>query len=195
MTKIDKIREKYTKAQAGKQSLQAEVADLEKKQAKLEADADKIALAGDSNGYLNAKAELERLSAEVYVKKAQLKVADNPITEEEAAEAWKEYIKEADKELKAAWTDYKKKRAALFSQMQKCMDIQRGSFLKREELGTYITGDLYQGKQLAIKKLSMFTINNNDLVHDRLMFARIGSLTAEQNILYAVLTNGHCANP
>ena len=191
MTKIDKIREKYAKAQAGKEALQAEIAALDKKCADLEAEAKEIAITGDTAGYMKKKAEADKANAELYVKKAQLDVANTPITEAEVKEAWQEYIKGADKDLQAAWIDYKKKRTALFTQMQKCMDMMRDSFLKREELYTYVVGDPYQAKMQARSNLTMFTIESTDMINDRLMFVRNGVLTPDKDMLYGALTGGH----
>lgn len=191
MNKIETIRKKYNDAQASKDTLKADVSKLSERQQVLDAEAQKLAENGDTDGYMVKKAEADRAAAELYVKQVQLEKTDNPITEAEVKEAWKEYVKGADKELQAAWIEYKKKRTALFTQMQKCMNLMQNSFVIREELYNYIVGDLWLAKQEARRNLHMFTIENRDVINDIEMYKRNGKITPETATQYTILTNGH----
>lgn len=180
MNKLDRIKKKYTEAQASRDALKADVNSLRSKHKEIDAQAQKLAESGDTDGYMAKKAEADKAGDALYVKQMQLKKADNPITEEESREAWNEYEAKASKELEKAWQEYISKRDDLVSEFKLLMDKQEEMLKTRNLCAMYLAGDPEPEKSIC-NSFNCYLVNPQDVAHDRLFFLRSGLVTKNED--------------
>ena len=181
MSKFEVIKKKYEAAQAIRERLSNDISELKNRQQALDDEAHKLAENGDTDGYMIKKAEADRAGAELYVKQMQLNKSSNPISEEEARAAWLEYVKKADKELKAAWNTYDLKRRSLASDLKHLIAMQEDRLSLRAQCADYVTRDRFAAVEMS-KSFHCYLINANDLLNDRLYLKRLGELSLDDDI-------------
>lgn len=177
MKKLDKLKTKCKQAKEARVTLAADIDKLKAQAERLAAEAEKFAAAGDLAEYKAHKASADSVAAELYVKRKQLEACENPITLEEAREAWTEYAAQADKKTKAQWAEYQRQRAALLAELRKLADIMRANLAEREAIAAGIKG--YNAGS-AKKDFPLFTIEARETANDRILFHRADMITLDE---------------
>ena len=188
MNKLYAIRKKYEEAQKSMVVFQATVVELTERKEAVEADAKRLAEVGDVDGYTAKKNELALIDDKLYVTRCQIKRASNPITKEEVSDAWLQYTQTADKDLTAAWNEYKARRKKLAVSFKKLMKMQEERLDIRKQCARYISEDTRSAMTLA-PKFKCFLIANRDVSHDLFFFGRNGELTRDESIRYGTATS------
>ena len=196
MTKIEKLEQQFKKAQEDKANLEQKVRNLKEQQQQYEADAKKAAEAGDPDAYLDLKAKANRAEAEAYVFGMQLKKAQAPVSPEEAADAWAEYKRTAEKDLDKCVADYKKKRASLYTDLRALIDKETAAFLVRERL-LRISGQFENGRNGYFSGghidhvFPMHTLDSGLICGDIKIFQSEGQLSFNEAVRLNTIVNSH----
>lgn len=114
MTKLEKMLNDYTRAQASVQGLKDDITRLEAERIRLEAEADAAAKEGDVDLYQRKRDEAKTANDTLFVRRKQLEGTTCLRSEEEAGEAWREYADAYNKTFAKAWAAYVKARENLY---------------------------------------------------------------------------------
>lgn len=115
-------------------SLQQEINDLIKRESELAAAADDAAANGDVDKYMEIKAEKDKVSSIIYVKRSYMDKMPKATTEKDAFDAWSDYASDYNAKLRkglAAFEDEKAKLCRLYSDL---VTMQQEALSKRDEI-------------------------------------------------------------
>ena len=133
MNGIKALQELFNTRKAEEAKRNSVIAELEKKNAALDAAAEAAASAGDVEGYIE-KAEARRKNeATLYVLRKTNKKAQ--VTEDEVVSAWNSFREDYSKQFEKAFGDYRKKREALAAAYIGLVEMQNEALKMREQLG------------------------------------------------------------
>lgn len=198
MTKFDKLQKKYYAAQNSSAALQKRKDVLLKQKEQLDSECQSAAENGNTDLYLQKSKEADRIGADLYVCDAQIKKASNPVTNEEAAEAWAEYVTVANKEIEKAKADIYAARSVLLAKLRAAMDTQEKALYTREMLAEFAGQHEYAagGSSGAFleKLYPLNIINSMDILQERTYLQSAGLLGIDEGGRVGMLTNGHTSN-
>lgn len=184
MTKLEKLQKKVDESQKNKARLEAEINDLREKQSELDAKAEKMAEAGDVDGYLRVKGQADRAGAELHVKELQLKKADLPVEKEEALAAWNEFIKSADAAFEKKFEAYKKARQELGAMLKDIVRERENAKQMRDLLVSYCgvnKGSMTPLEyETVISTFAMKPLTPKEAQNDCNFFRKFGIITQEE---------------
>lgn len=115
-------------------SLQQEINELIKKEQELTAAADEAAATGNVDKYIEIKAEKDKVSSIIFVKRSFMDKMPKATTEKDAFDAWGDYSADYNAKLRrslAAFEDEKAKLCRMYSDM---VSMQQDALSKREEV-------------------------------------------------------------
>lgn len=179
MGKYSQVIKQYQEAQERKTALEEEIKQLEAQQAELNAKAEEAAEKGNDEEYLRIKAEADRAGAIQHVRKATLQKADAPITLEEAAAAWRDYIAPVNKDFRKKYAEYLQRRKELCALFGELIGLQTAAFDTRQELYKMTTGRRYADANNAdahLAEFNMETLDGNSTLIDRKYFYQSGEI-------------------
>ena len=133
MTKLEKMLNDYTRAQASVQGLKDDIARLEAERIRLEAEADAAAKEGDVDLYQRKRDEAKTANDTLFVRRKQLEGTTCLRSEEEAGEAWREYADAYNKTFAKAWAAYVKARENLYHDFLALVRGQEAALGVRED--------------------------------------------------------------
>ena len=195
MTKFEKLQKKYTDAQGNIAALQKRKEELDEQKKQIEAERQKAAESGDTDLYLQKSKEAEQISAVIYVCDAQYKKAVNPVSAEEAAEAWAEYVKTANKEIEKAKAELYAVRNTMLAKLRAALTVQERALYTRETLAEFAGQHEYasggSSGQFLDKLYPLGTINGLDILNERTYLRHVGLLSIEEGGRIGALTVGH----
>ena len=195
MSKFDKLQKKYVDAHNSSAELQKKKEVLLKQKEQLDAERQSAAESGDADLYLQKNREAERIDANLFVCEAQIKKALNPVTEEEAAEAWAEYVRTANKEIEKAKTELYAVRNTMLAKLRAAMIVQEKALYTREMLAEFAGQHEYasggSSGQFLDKLYPLGTINGLDILNERTYLRNVGLLSIEEGGRIGALTVGH----
>ncbi len=131
---IAQIMEKIKSAHDANERMKQEQERAAIESRELKRKADEAAAAGDIDGYLRLKQELDRQEAVAYVRKTQLERQANPVSQEEITAAWDGYSSDYVKKMNAARKEYQTAKTAALSAFRKLLDLQHEALAQREKL-------------------------------------------------------------
>lgn len=198
MSKFDKLQKKYIDAQNSSAELQKKKEVLLKQKEQLDAERQSAAESGDTDLYLQKSKEADRIGANLFVCEAQIKKALNPVTEKEAAEAWAEYVRTANKEIEKAKAELYAVRDTLLAKLRAAMIVQEKALYTREMLAEFAGQHEYaaggSSGQFLDKLYPLGTINGIDILNERTYLRNVGLLGIEEDGRTGALTVGHRSN-
>ena len=197
MTKFEKLQKKYADAKSSSAALHEKKEGLLKLKKQVEEERQKAAESGNTDLYLQKNREADLINADIYVCSAQIEKADNPITKEETAEAWAEYVKTANKDIEKAKADLLGERNVLLAKLRTAMKIQEKALYTREMLAEFAGQHEYaaggSSGQFLDKLYPLGTINGTDILNERTYLRNVGLLGIEEDGRTGALTVGHRA--
>ena len=195
MTKFDKLQKKYYAAQNSSAALQKRKDVLLKQKEQLDSECQSAAESGNTDLYLQKSKEADRIGADLYVCDAQIKKASNPVTNEEAAEAWAEYVTVANKEIEKAKAELYAVRNTMLAKLRAAMIVQEKALYTREMLAEFAGQHEYasggSSGQFLDKLYPLGTINGLDILNERTYLRKVGLLSIEEDGRTGALTVGH----
>lgn len=198
MNKFEKLQKKYAAAQGNSAGLQKKKEELLEQKSRLESECQKAAENGDSDLYLQKSKEVERIDANIYVCEAQIRKALHPVTKEEAAEAWAEYVPAAEKEIKKAKADIFAVRNELLAKLRAAMQIQEKALYTREMLAEIAGQHEYAAGGSSGRYLDSLypldAINGLDIINERRFLQSVGLLSDADGGRLGLLTVEHKSN-
>ena len=142
--------------------------------------------------------EADRISANIYVCDAQLKKAVNPVSVEEAAEAWAEYVGAANKEIEKAKAELYAVRNTMLAKLRAALIVQERALYTREMLAEFAGQHEYasggSSGRFLDKLYPLGTINGLDILNERTYLRHVGLLSVEEDGRTGALTVGHKSN-
>ena len=112
--KFEQLEAIFNESQNAIAILEQEIETQEGQKAQAEAEAKEAAAAGDLATYKAHKAEADNLADSIFVKKSQLASLSATIPDEDAKDAWNDYMKTYRKNLSAALADLEQAQKTLF---------------------------------------------------------------------------------
>lgn len=198
MTKFEKLQKKYADAKSSSAALHEKKEGLLKLKEQVEEERQKAAESGNTDLYLQKSREADLINADVYVCNAQIEKADNPVTKEEAAEAWAEYVRTANKEIEKAKTELYAVRNIMLAKLRAALIVQERALHTREMLAEFAGQHEYasggSSGQFLDKLYPLGTINGLDILNERTYLRNVGLLSIEEGGRIGALTIGHKLN-
>lgn len=156
MNKIEKLENEHKKNMAEKAGLKARAKEMKEKADALMKQAEQAAEAGDLETFKKYKALADDASTAVYVANAQIAAKQRPISEEAAADAWKDYSVSMKKNAEAAEKNFLKLRDSMTEAFVSWMETLEDARATRKKLGTLMG---LQGDNMETERtLSVFPI-------------------------------------
>ena len=148
MSKIDELQKQYEAAKAECDRLTAETEKMLSKKESLEEKAEEAAAAGNEAEYNRLLKNADELQRIIHFNEVRKDTLGKPIPEEEAVQAWSEYIKPYHKQLPQEHEKYLAMRHELAMQFVKLMELQLNAMKTRERLA-YMTGRAKNGNDIV----------------------------------------------
>ncbi len=117
-------------------SLQQEINELIKKEQELTAAADEAAATGNVDKYLEIKAEKDKVSSIIYVKRSFMDKMPKATTEKDAFDAWGDYSADYNTKLRKGLAAFEEEKAKLCKMYSDLVTLQQDALSKREEIAT-----------------------------------------------------------
>ena len=118
-------------------TLSAEIEELEKTAAAIEADVQAAAKSDDVDAYLAKKSEKDRIDALLYVKRSALNNIPDVLPVEEVSDAWAAYADTYNKALRKKMKAYTELRQKLSDAFIEMVNLQLEACTTREKLAKY----------------------------------------------------------
>lgn len=115
-------------------SLQQEINELIKRESALTAAADEAAASGDVDKYMEIKAEKDKVSSIIYVKRSYMDKMPKATTEKDAFDAWGDYSAEYNTKLRKALAAFEDEKAKLCRMYSDMVSMQQDALSKRDEI-------------------------------------------------------------
>lgn len=135
---ITTFDEQIAKDKQTRESLQAELDELLRQEAALEADANAAADAGDVDEYLMKKAAKDRVTAALFVKRKQFDKLSSSVTEADARTAWANYVAEYNSKLAEGLKAFEEVKADLLQRYSYLVSLQADALAVRSHLGNAV---------------------------------------------------------
>lgn len=131
---FEKLSKRKQSIEDNRQRLKAEIEELQAKEKALEDQARKSAEAGDIDGYMKVKAEIEKAKAASEVKSIQL-AGIGDLNRGEICAEWAEYRREYDKRFDAAHKSAEEAKQAFLSAFLTLLKVQNEGVRERSRFG------------------------------------------------------------
>lgn len=115
-------------------SLQQEINDLIKRESELAAAADDAAASGDVEKYMEIKAEKDKVSSIIYVKRSYMDKMPKATTEKDAFDAWGDYVSDYNAKLRKGLAAFEDEKAKLCQMYSNLVALQQDALSKRDEI-------------------------------------------------------------
>ena len=131
---IEKFFSNIAQNKAQRDDLAAEINSLVKKEGELTSAANEAAATGDVDAYMAKKAELDRCTATLYVKRAVSNNMTAVASKEDAREAWSNYAADYDRQMKKKLADFEAEKEKFLQMYSDLVDFQKAALEIRERL-------------------------------------------------------------
>lgn len=131
---IKELEKKIQDANSARDQMAREQEDALFASRELKRQADDAAAAGDVDGYLKFKNELDRQEAVFFVRKTQLERSQKVVTDAEISDAWDSFAKGYNKNLASKQAEFEKLKKAALSAYREMVDLQRDALIQRQKL-------------------------------------------------------------
>lgn len=195
MTKLEKLKNDHEKREQDKQKLIPSADALEKRVREYSDKAREAAVAGNVAEYKAFKAKAEDAEAELYVVRAQLDKASEPISREAAQDAWNEYAANLPKRLNISDKALAAARKQFAASYEAKMDIMVEACKTRQLLGDlmglqYIPMADIETPQLLGSFVIPF-VDENSVYHESQYFKDAGAIDEEKLEVYGHMMDYH----
>lgn len=134
---IESFDSKIKVFEAKRAEINADIAELSRKEASLAQECKAAVEAGDVETYIQKNREKDDVTAALFVKRSFLDKMGKAVSEADAKEAWASYVTNYNKEMLKALEDFEKAKATLLTMYKNLADYQAAALKVRNHLNEY----------------------------------------------------------